>query len=171
MPVLQIQSLVRAWTRGNQLVFLTSMFLSLSFFLPSPLYKYIYILLFFMFLEGKGGRKRGRETSMCKRNINRSPLACPQVGTWPTTQACALTGNWTSDPSVCRRVLNLLSHISQACFSKFSKTKLFNHHLFRPLVLSVQLPLLHTLPHLGQHQGGCSYSWNLDKQKLSCRYI
>ena len=35
---------------------------------------------------------RGRETSMCKRNINRLPLAYPQLGTWPATQACALVG-------------------------------------------------------------------------------
>ena len=38
-------------------------------------------------------RKRGRET--CKRYIDRLPLACPQLGTWPATQACALTRNWT----------------------------------------------------------------------------
>ena len=29
---------------------------------------------------GKGGRKRGRETSMCERNINWLPLADPQQG-------------------------------------------------------------------------------------------
>ena len=34
------------------------------------------------------------------------PLLCPLLGTWPETQACALTGNWTSDPLVCRLVLN-----------------------------------------------------------------
>ena len=33
--------------------------------------------------------------------------------TWPTTQACVLTGNWTSDPLVCRLALNPLSHTSQ----------------------------------------------------------
>ena len=27
------------------------------------------------------------------------PLACALLGTWPTTQACALMGNQTSDPS------------------------------------------------------------------------
>ena len=35
---------------------------------------------------------------MCKTYINWFPLACPQLGTWPTTQACALTGNQTRDP-------------------------------------------------------------------------
>ena len=27
------------------------------------------------------------------------PLACPLLGTWPATQVCALTGNWTGDPN------------------------------------------------------------------------
>ena len=35
---------------------------------------------------------------MCKRNMDRLPLTCPQLGTWPTTQACALTGNRTGQP-------------------------------------------------------------------------
>ena len=39
-------------------------------------------------------RKRGRGT--LERYINRLPLARPQLGTWPTTWACALTGNLTS---------------------------------------------------------------------------
>ena len=50
---------------------------------------FIYLLL----ERGEGGRKRGRETSMCERKINWLPLAHPQLGTWPTTQACVLTGN------------------------------------------------------------------------------
>ena len=69
-------------------------------------FKYIYLNThthtFYSFLEGKGGRKRGRETSMC-----------PPVGTLPATQACAPTGNRTSDPLVHRPVLNPLSHTSQ----------------------------------------------------------
>ena len=36
---------------------------------------------------------------MFKRYNDQLPLACPQLGTWPATQACALTGNQTSDPS------------------------------------------------------------------------
>ena len=68
-----------------------------------------YFIYFFM--EGKGAeregkrrRKRGRETSMC---------GCfshgPYWGTWPTTQACSLTGNQTGDPLVHRLVFNPLS--------------------------------------------------------------
>ena len=40
-------------------------------------------------------------------------LTCPLVGTWPASQACALTGNQTSDPLVHRLALNPLSHTSQ----------------------------------------------------------
>ena len=34
---------------------------------------------------------------MSKKYIDQLPLACPQLGTWPATQACALTGNLTGD--------------------------------------------------------------------------
>ena len=43
-------------------------------------------------------------------------VAChapPTGGIWPTTHACALTRNWTSDPVVRRPALNPLSHTSQ----------------------------------------------------------
>ena len=35
------------------------------------------------------------------------------LGAWPTTQACALTGNQTGDPLVHTLALNPLSHTSQ----------------------------------------------------------
>ena len=48
----------------------------------------------YLFLErGEGGEKE-RE-----RNISVwLPLTRPLLGTWPTTQACAPTGNWTKQP-------------------------------------------------------------------------
>ena len=53
--------------------------------------------------------ERGRE-----RNIAVwLPLMCSLLGTWPKTQACALSGNQTGDPLVHRPVLNPLSHTSQ----------------------------------------------------------
>ena len=49
-----------------------------------------------------------------ERNINMwLPLECLLLGTWPTTQACALTGNQTCDPLLCSSVLNPLSHTGQ----------------------------------------------------------
>ena len=61
----------------------------------------------------------GREISMCKRYINWLPLECPQLGTQPATQACALTGNRTSNLSVHRLALNPLSHTSQGQYHIF----------------------------------------------------
>ena len=57
-------------------------------------------------------RQRGREGER-EGNINVwLPLTCPLLGTWPATQACALNGNRTCDPLVCRPTLNPLSHTS-----------------------------------------------------------
>ena len=63
---------------------------------------FLLLLLDFIYFqkEGKGGRKRGRETLMCERYINQLPLTRPQLGTWPATQAFALTGSQTSDLSL-----------------------------------------------------------------------
>ena len=54
---------------------------------------------------------RGEER---ERNINVwLPLTHLLLGTWPTTQACAVTGNQTTNPLAHRLVLNPLSHTSQ----------------------------------------------------------
>ena len=50
---------------------------------------------------------------MCERYIHLLPLSRPQLGTWLTAQACALTGNRTGNLSVHRPVLHTLSHTSQ----------------------------------------------------------
>ena len=66
-------------------------------------------IFIYLFLERGEGKEKERE-----RNINVwVPLTCPLLGTWPTTQACALTGNQTSDLLVHKPVLNPLSHTSQ----------------------------------------------------------
>ena len=63
----------------------------------------------YSFLEGREGRGKEKE-----RNINVwLPLMRPPLGTWPAIQACALTGNQTSDPLVHRPMLNPLSYTSQ----------------------------------------------------------
>ena len=52
----------------------------------------------YLFLDRREGKEKERE-----RNINVwLPLEHPLLGTWPTTEACALTGNQTGDPFVCR---------------------------------------------------------------------
>ena len=76
---------------------------SVSFFFFLRFYLFIYL-----FLETGEGRERGKETS-----LHGYLLHTPHLGTWPTTQACALTGNQTNDPLVHRPTLNPLSHTSQ----------------------------------------------------------
>ena len=62
----------------------------------------------YLFLEKGEGKDKKRE-----RNINVwVPLVWPPLGTWPATQARALTGNRTGDPLVLRPMLNPLSHTS-----------------------------------------------------------
>ena len=51
---------------------------------------------------------------MRERSINVwLPFACPQLGTRPATQGCALTGNRTGNPLLHRIALNPLSYTSQ----------------------------------------------------------
>ena len=71
----------------------------------------LFILGFYLCLER--GRKRERETLVCKGNTDWLPFTCPQPGTWSATQACALTRKQTVDPSVCGMMHNPLSHTSQ----------------------------------------------------------
>ena len=71
----------------------------------------------YLFLERRGGREKERE-----RSINVwLPLMLPPLRTWPTTQACALTGNQTGNTLVHRPALNPLSHTSQGWFLNVSQ--------------------------------------------------
>ena len=67
------------------------------------------------------GREKERERNIREKSIDQLPLACPLLGTWPGTQACALTGNWTSDLLVHWLALSPLSRASQGCV--FSSTE------------------------------------------------
>ena len=58
-------------------------------------------------------RERGREEER-ERNITVwLSLEHPLLGTWPATQACALTGNRTGDPLIQSPALSPLSHTNQ----------------------------------------------------------
>ena len=48
-------------------------------------------IYFYFKREGKGGRRRGRETRMFEGNMYQLPLAHTQTQDWPTAQACAWT--------------------------------------------------------------------------------
>ena len=75
------------------------------------LFKFLNILFICFQRQRKGGRKKG-ERKKRERNINPLPLACCQPGTWPTTQACGLTKNLTSNVSFFRMMPNPLSQQS-----------------------------------------------------------
>ena len=62
---------------------------------------------------------------MCKRYIGLH-LACSLLGTWPTTQACAMSGNRTGHLLFLRLTLNPLSHTSQGCTSLLWKNLKWN---------------------------------------------
>ena len=79
----------------------------LTLILIYNVYFIIYLFIFERERERGEGRKRGRETSTS------GYLSSPLMGTWPAAQACALTGNQTSDPFVHRLALNPLHHTSQ----------------------------------------------------------
>ena len=92
-------------------LYLPSQFPSFLFSFLHSLYPHprtcLFILFYFLkilFMLRGEGREKERE-----RNINVwLPLVHPQLGTWPATQAFAVTGNQTSNPLLCRPPLNPL---------------------------------------------------------------
>ena len=79
-------------------------------------FSFLFLKVLFIFRErGKEG-----ETHQCVRERNNQLLLTrPQLGTWPTTQTCALPGNRTSHLLVHRWALNPLSHTSQGSLFSF----------------------------------------------------
>ena len=61
---------------------------------------------------------------MWEKYMDQMPLAHPQLGTLPTTQARALTGNRTGNAEVSRPALNPLSYTSQESKQKFNNKQL-----------------------------------------------
>ena len=86
----------------------------------------------YVFLErGEGREKEG------ERNINVwLPLTHTPLGTWPTNQACALTGNRTGGSLVRRPALKPLSHTSQGLLLLFIREKPQAWHLQEATVSS-----------------------------------
>ena len=74
----------------------------------------VYLNILFIYFSRERGREGDREEEkhQCVRE-KQLPLTRPQPGTWPATQACALTGNRTGNLLVHRLALNPLSHMSQ----------------------------------------------------------
>ena len=100
--------------------------------------KNIFIFIFNLILERE--EEREVEKHWCEREALISCLLhAPQPGTKPTTQACALTGNWTGDLLVCGTMPNQLSHTGQGWNSFFPSVTKFltmksvsETHLYHP---------------------------------------
>ena len=78
----------------------------------------LFIFIFFKILfivRERGGEEEEREKNVDVQEIHQLVASCrlPTRGTWPTTQACAQTGNRTGGLLFHRPVLNSLSHTSQ----------------------------------------------------------
>ena len=73
---------------------------------------YVLFLTFYLFIFREQRRQGERESNISVW----SALTRPLLGTRPTAQTCALTGNRTGDPWVRRLVLNPLNHTSRGSF-------------------------------------------------------
>ena len=105
----------------------------------------------YLFLDRGGGWEKQRERNI----IVWLPLEHPLLGTWPATQACALSGNWTGNLLVRRPMLYPLSYTSQGPIlifvcGNFSSWFLFLVHLFSNE--KTGLSRQHDDLHLGERQ-------------------
>ena len=106
-------------------IYMFEIYIIYMLYIHMCVYTYFKRLYLFIF------RDRGREGER-ERNINVwLPLTCPLLETRPTTQACALTGNWTGNPLVHKPALNPLSLTSQ------DYTYIFNGRAGTRLVLFI----------------------------------
>ena len=80
--------------------------------------KFLFVCLFVVLERGREGEREGGKHDVWEIHQSVS-LTHPQLGTWPKTQACALTGNRTCHLSVCRSALNPLSAPVRAFISFF----------------------------------------------------
>ena len=112
VAVFELQTTVlTSWSQTSWSYFFSEETRNLDAYIKSSKFHFLKIL-FTYFLEREKGRERGRETSICKRNNDQLPLVWPQSGTWPTTQACAMTRNWTGGLSVWGTTPHPLNHTS-----------------------------------------------------------
>ena len=92
-------------------------------------FDWVFFLRYHLFIfreRGREGEREGerRHCVVAFHIVVAARLEHPLLGTWPTTQACALTRNPTNNPLVCRLALSPLSDTSQgwASFILFAKS-------------------------------------------------
>ena len=168
----------RRWKNTAVFIWLTFSLNSkpLTYTCYSPYKKGWFIFLKrYLFLErGKEREKeREREKHWCVRYIDQLPLAPSQLGTWPATQACALTGHRTGDLSFPRPALNPLSHTSQGKKRVSSKwnwrwsVRVQTQHLLRSMTIWVKIQLTLRLRTDSNQKGGVGGSWGEKGEGLS----
>ena len=107
----QYTDLIPLWLNSSLGILFFLMSLSIGY----PFFFFWKILFIF--------RERGREGEKQQCEIERligCLLHTPWPGTEPATQACAMTGNWTSDLYLCGKMPDQLSHTSQDVNGIFS---------------------------------------------------
>ena len=102
-------------------------------------YLFFLKVLFILLLERREGRERERERNIYVRNIDWLPLTCPQLGTWPATQARALSGNWTGDVLVLTGVQSTDPHQPGCSGCLFSAV--FNRLYLCGMQLRINFPI------------------------------
>ena len=83
-------------------------------------------------------RGEAKEKEMERNSNVWLPLMHPQLGTWPKTQACTLTGNWTSNPLVLRPALSQSTEPQQPGLLVFSYQILDSQHPLAQTTLEVE---------------------------------
>ena len=74
-------------------------------------------MIIYLLLERVKEEREGVKHQCVRETSIGCLLYAPQLGTWPTTWACALTWTKTSNLSLCGVVLDPLSHTGQGLFS------------------------------------------------------
>ena len=99
----RIQKYINLKNKSSKIIFMEN-----QYGVGSLISRVFFKVLFVYFkTEGKGGKERDRNISVWL------PVSCSLLGTWSATQACALTGNQTSDLLIHRPALSPLSHTGQ----------------------------------------------------------
>ena len=98
----------------------------------------------YLFLERGKRKEKERERNIDVREKHQSVASCTcpdRPGTEPSTQACALTGNWTSDLLLCG-TSNQLSHTNQDSHPYFKEKYLWPREISCCAFLSLGCPLI-----------------------------
>ena len=122
--------------------------------LLSCLFLRLFIYLFIFRERGREGEREGEKHQCVVASLT------PPTGDLAHNQACALTGNQTSDPLLCRPALNPLSHTSQGTlfFKKFCFVTVV------PIFPLLTPPPL--LPHPSQSPPCCPCPWVLYENSI-----